>query len=208
MLERSGASVLETVERLVGMQAQVPENPYVALWSRIEGFRPEELSELIEPRELVRAGLMRSTLHLVSARDCVAIHPLTLPVLGKTFNSPFAPLLNGADVDAVVAAGVELLEEAPRTRAQLSALLAERFPEADAPALALRGDPEGAARQTTPRGLWRQTGQATWAPADGGSARIERARRSTRSCCATWRPSARRASPTCAPGAASPACAR
>ena len=81
LLARTRATVPEMVERLVGMQAQVPENPYVALWSRIDGFRPEALSELIAERELVRAGLMRSTLHLVSARDCVAIHPLTLPVL-------------------------------------------------------------------------------------------------------------------------------
>ena len=166
LLERSRTAPLEMIERLVGMQAQVPENPYVALWSRIDGFRPEELSDLIEKREAVRAGLMRSTLHLVSARDCLAIHPLTLPVLGKTFNSPFAPLLNGADVDAVVDAGVGLLEEAPRTRAQLSALLAERFPQADPPALAYAVTLKAPLVQTTPRGLWRQTGQATWAPAE------------------------------------------
>jgi Winged helix DNA-binding domain len=166
LLERGGASVLETVERLVGMQAQVPENPYVALWSRLEGFRPEALSELIEERELVRAGLWRSTLHLVSARDCVAIHPLTLPVLAKTFRSPFGSGLNGADLDAVVAAGIDLLGDAPRTRAQLSALLSERWPEADPSSLAYAVTLNAPLVQTTPRGLWRQTGQATWAPAE------------------------------------------
>jgi hypothetical protein len=166
LLERSRAPVLEMVERLVGMQAQVPENPYVALWSRIDGFRPEALSELIAERELVRAGLMRSTLHLVSARDCRAIHPLTLPVLAKTFRSPFGPGLNGADLEAVVAAGVELLGDAPRTRAQLSALLSERWPEADPSSLAYAVTLNAPLVQTTPRGLWRQTGQATWAPAE------------------------------------------
>jgi Winged helix DNA-binding domain len=166
LLARASDSVLDLVERLVGMQAQVPENPYVALWSRLEGFLPEQLSDLIEERRLVRAGLMRSTLHLVSARDCLAIHPLTLPVLAKTFRSPFGPGLNGVELDEVVAAGVELLSEAPRTRAQLSALLVERWPEAEPSSLAYAVTLNAPLVQTTPRGLWRQTGQATWAPAE------------------------------------------
>jgi hypothetical protein len=166
LLERSRTQPINMVERLVGMQAQVPENPYVALWSRIEGFRPEELSDLLASRRLVRAGLMRSTLHLVSARDCLAIHPITLPVLGRTFSSPHAAGMNGADVDEVVAAGLELLTQEPRTRAQLSAKLAKRWPEAEPLALAYAVTLNAPLVQTTPRGLWRQTGQATWAPAE------------------------------------------
>jgi hypothetical protein len=109
---------------------------------------------------------MRSTLHLVSARDCLAIHPLTLPVLAKTFRSPFGPGLNGVELEPVVAAGVELLTEAPRTRAQLSELLAQRWPEAEPSSLAYAVTLNAPLVQTTPRGLWRQTGQATWAPAE------------------------------------------
>jgi hypothetical protein len=166
LLERSRTRTIDMIEQLVGLQAQVPENPYVALWSRIEGFRPEELSDLIAGREAVRAGLMRSTLHLVSARDCLAIHPLTLPVLAKTFRSPFGPGLNGVELEPVVAAGVELLTEAPRTRAQLSELLAQRWPEAEPSSLAYAVTLNAPLVQTTPRGLWRQTGQATWAPGE------------------------------------------
>ena len=107
---------------------------------------------------------MRSTLHLVLVADRLAIHPLTLPVLAKTFRSPFAPGLNGADLDEVVTAGVALLTEAPRTRAQLSDLLAPRWPEAEPATLAYAAT-NAPLVQTTPRGLWRRTGQATWAPA-------------------------------------------
>ncbi len=166
LLERSRVPADEMVERLVGMQAQVPENPYVALWSRIDGFRPEELSGLIAERALVRAGLMRSTLHLVSARDCLAIHPITLPVLSRTFASPHAAGMNGADVDEVVAAGLDLLAQEPRTRGQLAAELVERWPAAEPLALAYAITLNAPLVQTPPRGLWRQTGQATWAPAE------------------------------------------
>ena len=165
-LERSSTPALEMIERLVGMQAQEPSDPYVALWSRIEGFRPEELSVLIAERRAVRAGLLRSTIHLVSARDCLAFHPLTLPILRQVFKSPWGAGMAGADVDEVTAAGLELLEERPRTRAELAELLAPRWPEADPKALAYAATFHSALVQVPPRGLWRQSGQATWAPAE------------------------------------------
>ena len=154
------------VEQLVGMQAQVPENPYVALWSRLRAFDPRSLSALIEGRSAVRAQLMRSTIHLVTARDMLAIAPLTLPVLARTFKAPWAAKLAGAPVDEVVAAGVALLAETPRTRTELASLLAPRWPAADPAALAHAVTFNSALVQVPPRGLWGGRGQATWAPAE------------------------------------------
>jgi hypothetical protein len=117
------------IERLVGLQAQVPSDPYVGLWSRIEGFRPEELSDLIAQRAAVRAGLLRSTIHLVSAGDALAIQPLTQAVFAGVFRSQFARSMGSdASLDDVVAAGRALLMEAPRTRAALAAELGPRWP--------------------------------------------------------------------------------
>jgi Winged helix DNA-binding domain len=162
LLERSAAAPLEMIERLVGMQAQVPSNPYVALWARIEGFRPEQLSELIAARAAVRAQLMRSTIHLVSARDARALHPLALPVLGRTFRSQHLRQLAGADLDEVVGAGRELLAAGPLTRAELAAALAPRWPDADAAALAHAITFHTALVQVTPRGLWGKSGAPRW----------------------------------------------
>ena len=166
LLERTKASAIEMIEQLVGMQAQVPENPYVGLWSRLDGFAPEELSELIAERQAVRAGVMRATIHLLSARDCVAIQPITQSVLMKTFQSPWAKGLAGADPAEVTAAGLELLTEKPRTRARLGELLARHWPDADPKALSHAATVHAAMVQVPPRGLWRQTGQATWAPTE------------------------------------------
>ena len=65
---RRGASA--AVEHLVGLQAQNTPSPYLALWSRLEGFRAEDLSRLLRARRAVRLALFRSTIHLVTARDC------------------------------------------------------------------------------------------------------------------------------------------
>ena len=74
LLERSPRSAVEAVEHLVGMQAQSPNAPYVGLWSRLSHFAIAELADAIIDRRLVRTSLMRGTIHLVSARDCLARH--------------------------------------------------------------------------------------------------------------------------------------
>jgi hypothetical protein len=166
LLARTATPALEMVERLVGMQAQIPENPYVALWSRIDGFAADELSALVAERGAVRAALMRATIHLVSARDCLAIHPLTLPILAKVFRPPWLAGLDGADPAEAAAAGVDLLAERPRTRGELAELLGPRFPGAEPLALAYAVTYNAALVQVPPRGVWGASAQATWAPAE------------------------------------------
>ena len=145
------------IERLVGMQAQVPLNPYVALWSRLRDFEPHELSRLIAGRGAVRAQLMRSTIHVVTARDALALHPLTAPVLARTFAGqaqfPRAMTAAGVGLAEVVGAGRELLEEAPRTRAELAAALGLRWPEVAPATLAQAVTFSLALVQVPPRGL-------------------------------------------------------
>lgn len=164
LLERSSESAIEMMERLAGMQAQKPTDPYIAMWSRIEGFDPMDLSESIEGRRAVRAGLMRSTIHLVSARDALYIEPLTRPLLKRVFKSPFGKQIGDADPEEVAAAGMELMHEAPRTRAELAELLGPRWPAATPAALSAAATFFNPIVQVPPRALWGQRGQARWAP--------------------------------------------
>src|SRR4051794_31230974 len=85
------------------MQAQVPSDPYVGLWSRLDGFRPADLSELLERRDVVRMPFLRATLHLVTRRDALALRPVVDAVLDRALHSqsPFGRAIAGVDVDEV-----------------------------------------------------------------------------------------------------------
>jgi hypothetical protein len=128
--------VLETVEHLVGLQAQAPFPPYFALRSRLEGFRPDDLAALITSRRVVRIALMRGTIHLVSARDCLPLRRLVQPVIERGMRTAFGKQLAGLDTEALAAAGRALVESEPLTFSQLGRALAERWPDYPPPALA------------------------------------------------------------------------
>ncbi len=154
LLTRTAMPALDLAEHLVGMQAQAPLASYVGMWTRLDGFDPAELADLMTSRQAVRASLMRGTIHLVSAADVVALRPLTQPVLAGGFTGHFGRLLDGVDMDAVVKAGRELMEQQPRTRTELRALLSERWPDWNADAMAFAVTYLVPSVQVTPRGVW------------------------------------------------------
>jgi hypothetical protein len=168
LLRRRKLSAVEAIEHLVGMQAQAPAPPYVGLWTRLEDFHPEELARLILERRAVRIALMRNTVHLVSARDCLAIRPLMQPVFDRTLYSTRANRahLEGVDIEALVAAGRALLEERPRTAKELGELLQEQWPERDPASLARAIRHLVPLVQVPPRGLWGKSGPAAHTTAE------------------------------------------
>jgi hypothetical protein len=155
LLRRHDIGVPDAIERLVGMQAQVPQAPYVGLWSRVTGFDPRELSRLLEAREVVRGTLMRSTVHMVTARDFRALRAVLHSVMERHFaSSPFAPRIDGVDMPQLLAAGRELVEAEPRGTADLARELGPRWPDADPESLAYAIRYLLPLVQLPPRGLW------------------------------------------------------
>jgi hypothetical protein len=69
LLERVSLSIPRALERMGGLQAQYAPSMYIGLWSRVEGFERDALTRALERRSVAQGTLMRSTIHLVSARD-------------------------------------------------------------------------------------------------------------------------------------------
>lgn len=167
LLERQERSIPDAVEHLVGMQAQVPTDPYYGLWSRLAGFEAGALGALIESAVLVRANVMRCTIHLMTARDCLALRPAMDSVVQRACRTPeFRRAAERLDVDAVIAASRALLDQQPRTRAQLGKLLGDRWPDVPEEILSRIGVFLLPVLQVPPRGVWGKTLQTTFAPID------------------------------------------
>jgi winged helix DNA-binding protein len=154
------AAVLAMVEHLAGLQAQAPFPPYYGLWSRLDGFQPADLADLLVSRQVVRIALMRSTIHLVSARDCLTFRPLIQPVLDRSLSAVFGARLAGLDTGALAAAGRALVDAEPRTFSELGRLLAAHWPGHDPNALAQGVRTLVPLVQVPPRAVWGAAGLA------------------------------------------------
>ena len=162
LLRRHDLPANDAIEHLVGLQGQAPDAPYVALWSRLEGFEPTELAEALLEKQTVRMPVMRGTVHLVTATDSITLRALAQPALARGFaSSIWARRLEGVEVAELTAAGRSLLTE-PLTRVELGRRLAERWPRHEPLALAYAVTALVPAVQVPPRGIWGLRGQATW----------------------------------------------
>lgn len=167
LLARTDLTPVAMSEHLVGIQAQQPRDPYLAMWSRIEGFDPADLEAALVDRSLVRMVAMRGTIHLLTATDALAVRPLFQAVLDQEMarHSQHKAALAGLDLRPVSAFARRLLTE-PRSVPRLRDALAERFPDQDPSALAFACRNTVPLVQAPPRGLWTRGGAVAYVAAE------------------------------------------
>ncbi|HEV2786706.1 MAG TPA: winged helix DNA-binding domain-containing protein [Solirubrobacteraceae bacterium] len=134
LLERPSCGVVEAVQRLAGMQAQEPKHPFIGLWTRLHGFEESELRDALQDRSVVRATLMRSTLHLMTAADFVALRMALQPPMSVALRV-LGARAEGLDLDKVLPAARKLLDRGPLTFDEVRAGLQEQFPDVNDRAL-------------------------------------------------------------------------
>jgi len=98
LLRRSRLAPPKAVERLIALQAQYAPSPYVALWSRLEGFRKEQLTRGLAVGSIVKASSLRLTLHVMSRGEFPSIAAACIEAYRNRAET------QGSDIDALRAA--------------------------------------------------------------------------------------------------------
>lgn len=160
LLARVSRPALDVVAHLVGMQAQEPADPYVGLWTRLAGFDPGALAAAVASGAAVRLALQRSTIHLVTAADAVALRTVLQPVLERQAHGLFRNRLGGAALPELAALSRSLVGATPMTFGELGRALRERWPEGEENALSQTARALVPMVQLPPRGVWGRSGRA------------------------------------------------
>jgi hypothetical protein len=135
LLERDTLPVPAAIERLVGQQAQLSSAPFVGLWTRLHDFRREDLAQLIEKRIVVKATLMRATLHIFTAEDYVRFRTTLQSMLMSAGGAIARQRGADLDVEKLLAAARKYIGEKPRTFTEISDMVAELMPSQDVGAM-------------------------------------------------------------------------
>lgn len=129
LLEREPSAVPDAVRRVVAIQAQSAASPYLALWNRVAGFDAADLDAAYADRSVLKASLMRITLHVVAADDLPTFHHAVVALLraARLNDDRYRSTgLSAVDADAVLADVLAHTAE-PRTNREMEAWLETRF---------------------------------------------------------------------------------
>ncbi|MEO8424543.1 MAG: winged helix DNA-binding domain-containing protein [Actinomycetota bacterium] len=123
LLERSGLPLTKAVERMGGVQSQYAPSSYIGLWTRLAGFERGQLTRALERRTLARGTLMRSTIHIVTARDYWPLAAAIREDRRKWWLGATRHQISEREVAAVAEQVRALLADGPRRRKDLVAEL-------------------------------------------------------------------------------------
>ena len=117
--DREDGSAFSVIERLVGLQAQQPQPPFVGLWTRLVQFEGEDLLGLLSRREVVRSTAMRGTLHLMTAVDFLAFRQTLQPMLTAGMTAVLRDRAKDLDIPALRDVARTFFSGEPKTFADL-----------------------------------------------------------------------------------------
>jgi hypothetical protein len=129
LLERSSLPLAEALEQVGGLQTQYAPSGYIGLWSRLREFRRDDLTTALTDRRVIQGTLMRSTIHMVTARDWRLFAAGTVSSRRAWWLRANRRETDNLDVEAVLGRVRAILETGPRRQAEMVAMLeSEGYP--------------------------------------------------------------------------------
>jgi len=165
LLERtSSLSSLDTIKHLVAMQGQVSNAPYIGLWTRLQAYQRDDLTGLLESRQVVRAPSLRGTLHILAAEDYLLFHPLLLPIFARNLHI-FARQVRGFPMEQFVNEMRAYIQQKSPIRVELLAKMEEFYAGLGKQQIADAVRMHMALIQPIPAGVWGFTGKPAYTEA-------------------------------------------
>ena len=166
LLKRHAIAPEAAVQALIGLQSQIPNPPYIGLWTRLERFQRDDLTALLQDRRVVRAAWIRSTLHLVAAADHQRFQPVIQPALARGLRSFFGKLARDMDMARLIAIAKPFLDAEEPSIGELRAHLQKHEPALNKEAMAYAVRSHLPLAQVPPSGTWGVGTRATYTPAE------------------------------------------
>jgi hypothetical protein len=164
LLARSRTTLVDATRHLLALQAQIPRPPFVALWSRVEGLKREDVVKALLDKRLVRGTSLRGTLHVMTAGDFVRFRETLQVALDRTLKVLGARIDDAQIQPALPLAGKFFRE--PRTFDAFRDHLAEKFPKHDIRAMAYVARLQVPLLQVPTASTWGFPAQADFVVAD------------------------------------------
>jgi hypothetical protein len=158
LLERVAMTPEEMTRHLIGLQAQENLPPYLSLAARLTTVDPNDVSALLEKRQLVRLLTMRGTIHLLTPEDAAVLRPWVAPRIEQELRVSQA-VGDSRDIERPVIEGAvrDVLADGPLAQKEIGLRLAERFPY-PATQLGQLARCVAPLAQLPPRGCWKASG--------------------------------------------------
>ena len=166
LLRRHDLAPHPAIETLIGLQSQIPNPPYIGLWTRLGQFQRSELTTLLEERKVVRAAWIRSTLHLVSAADHQRFQAVIQPALARGLRSFFGKRAKELDIQRLIAIAKPFLDAEEPAIGELRKHLQAHEPELNKEAMAYAVRSHLPLVQVPPGGAWGVGTRATYTTAE------------------------------------------
>ncbi|MCY4021749.1 MAG: winged helix DNA-binding domain-containing protein [Chloroflexi bacterium] len=154
LMGRQDMGPVAATEHLIALQSQIPNPPYIGLWTRLRDFERGQLTELLESRAMVRAPWIRSTLHLVSAADHQRFQSVIQPALLRGLRSFFGARGADLDIERLVSIAKPFLESNQPSIGALRLHLQDHEPQLNKEAMAYAVRSYLPLVQIPPSGTW------------------------------------------------------